>query len=674
MSDEARQDIETHFSRFIDPDSPFPPDVLVELQSIQRQLSIEPYDLFLKWEAYSLKMGSEETKLVLETVRLFKEDLIESLPEQIRSKTSTRGVKTTNVGSTPRQMATTDDIYGMLDNLIPNTPRPPSTSTKRKAGLNTPATVVASTKATKGDFKTPNRPTSSTLNGTQSVAFTDRTNSGQIMEQLGTSIELPELPVAPFASSRLKLQLYTDVKKFSYRPMALHLSEASEILDNRITEFLDLLQDSPGFDPEALGDPCKRGTAPIITVGRIASDAASEKRLTEEGVLLETSMRVGAGFRIPIEFASNVRTEVFPGQIVALKGINASGAKFTVEEVVKLPELFSSASPIDALDVHNQRLRGEGDEDAMEIDSSNTLLATTTIIASGPYTADDNLDFEPLRVLIEKTQDLSADSLILTGPFLDIEHPLIASGDFDPPDGLDPDESTLTAIFKQLISGPLANLTAALPLLNLILIPSVRDACSQHVSWPQEQLAKKKLSLPRQSHCLPNPVTFSLNEVLFGISSQDIVNHLRLDLRAIPASARPMGDMPSRIIPHLISQRHFFPMFPPVPRDSLPRTGLDDGKGLATGPMLDTAYLKLGDWALGVKPDVLVLPSTIGAFAKIIQGVLTINPGSLSRRRGPGTYARLTVAPLVVTSEEREKGEDLPHRVFDRARVDIVRI
>ena len=54
--------------------------------------------------------------------------------------------------------------------------------------------------------------------------------------------------------------------------------------------------------------------------------------------------------------------------------------------------------------------------------------------------------------------------------------------------------------------------------------------------------------------------------------------------------------------------------------------------------------------------------------------MLVVNPGTLSKRKGPGTYARLTVLPATVTDADREKGDILAHRLFERARVDIVHI
>ena len=55
--------------------------------------------------------------------------------------------------------------------------------------------------------------------------------------------------------------------------------------------------------------------------------------------------------------------------------------------------------------------------------------------------------------------------------------------------------------------------------------------------------------------------------------------------------------------------------------------------------------------------------------------MLCINPGTLSKKRGAGTFTSLNVQPKVMMDEERENDEQpLAHGVFERARVDVVRI
>ncbi len=56
-----------------------------------------------------------------------------------------------------------------------------------------------------------------------------------------------------------------------------------------------------------------------------------------------------------------------------------------------------------------------------------------------------------------------------------------------------------------------------------------------------------------------------------------------------------------------------------------------------------------------------------------MEGVTVINPGTLSKRKGAGTYSQLSLQPRLLS--EDEKGEkSVLHKVYDRARVDVVRI
>jgi DNA polymerase alpha subunit B len=58
----------------------------------------------------------------------------------------------------------------------------------------------------------------------------------------------------------------------------------------------------------------------------------------------------------------------------------------------------------------------------------------------------------------------------------------------------------------------------------------------------------------------------------------------------------------------------------------------------------------------------------------VVESVLVVNPGFLSKRRAPGTYAKLTVHAATLTEAERNSKTMIGHKLFDRARVDILRI
>ena len=620
-----------------------------------------------------MKMGSESTVLDFDIVRAFKKDLQEMLERDSRGKAG-RSVDR-RAHATPRGAGIGDDVFGMFDSTIPNTPlqhRSTKPATKRKAAFETPA-VPKFSKADGMSSPTDGRANGQT-SGLPSAPFSERPNAGQIVETLNGQLPAFEPPLAPAAEARVKLTANTDLKKFFYKPLAMHLSEASEVLDDRIDQFQTLIQTHHNLEDSAFGSAASQSTNEVIAVGRVACDSP-DGRLNAASLLLEMSRRGGAGLRIPLN-VEKLSYQFFPGQIIAVRGINASGSYFSVSEILEMPLPPPVVNQPAVLSAYNARLGlNEGD-------TSNANHALNVTIASGPYTSDDNLSFEPLHALCEQAADSYADVLVLIGPILDVDHPLLASGDFDLPDdpSIQPDKATLNDVFRLLIGTPISALAQRIPNITIVMIPSVRDAVNKHVSWPQEPFDRKVLGLPKQAKVVSNPVTFSLNESMVAINASDVLYDLRSEEVVI---GHPKDNsLLSRLPRHLIEQRHFYPLFPPVDRST--------ADGVATGMPLDLSYLKLGEW-LNVKPDLLITPSTLPPFGKvrslhgpetgaqltlitqIVESVLVVNPGSLSKRKGPGTYAQLAIHPRHITSQEQTE-KMIPHNLYDRARVDIVRI
>ncbi|KAL5347733.1 DNA-directed DNA polymerase alpha subunit pol12 [Pseudogymnoascus australis] len=626
-------------------------DVLGELQSIMRLHSIPPQELFYKWESYSMKIGTDDMKLDIETSRALKKDIQDGLERESRNKSHVRSAD--KRGATPRNLSSTGDVFNMLDGLVPNTPRSAAgggaNGSKRKINqFQTPSIsrVKQEPASSPPEFKTPYKPGEKEYGG-PTVAFNDRPNAGQTVEILNEQLPASIPPIAPFPEPRIKLIANSDLKKLSYKPLAMKSSEASEILDDRIDELMPLIKTHHSLSDSAFGSAASQSVDEIVALGRIASDSADGK-LNTASLVLETSRRMGNGLRVPLRLGAVPSFQFFPGQIVALRGINASGEEFTVSEVLEIPLLPVAASTPQGLETHIQRLRGG--PDAMDEDSAAAPL--NILIGAGPYTTDDNLDFEPLHALCSQAADTYADALILIGPFLDTEHPLLASGDFELPDAdLDPDTITLRTIFKHLISFPLQSLAAANPSITILLIPSVRDAISAHVSWPQEPFPRKDLGLPKQAKVVGNPMTVSINELVTGISSQDILSELRHE--EVTGGAPAAGGILARLPKYIIEQRHFFPLYPPVDRKLLLRSGT--AEGVPPGAMLDVSYLKLGEM-LNVRPDLLIVPSALPPFAKVVESVLVINPGVVARRKAVGTFARVSVGERGLEDGEREGG------------------
>ncbi|KAK5746605.1 DNA-directed DNA polymerase alpha subunit pol12 [Elasticomyces elasticus] len=664
---------------------PLAPDLSSELTHILHLLSTTPEELFFKWESYIMKMG-DSAKLDLKTLKAFKKDLQDALERESRAKghvVHQSAAKRT--AATPRGNGG-GDVMGMLDGMVANTtpasgPRLTATARKRQAGgqgFDTP-TANKSTKNGPNSSPADSRKTPSATAQT-ATSFEHRPNPGEIMQQINPHIPAATTPSDPPTESRVKLKANLELPKFAYKTMAQTLTSASEILDDRIDSFTDLIQSHHSLPDSAFGNPAAQSTAEIVAVGRICSDQPNGK-LNASSVVLETSRRMGAGLRVPLKFNDGIGYGLFPGKILAVRGSNVSGEYFSVSEILTLPSLPLPASTPQELDIHNDRLTSPDDSETRPLG---------VLVAAGPYTTDTDLDFVALHTLLHKAEQERTDVLILCGPFLDLEHPAIRSGDIasqlPPSTKWEPDRATLNDAFRLLISVPLQKLVVAVPTITIILVPSLRDAVSKHVSWPQDRLAKGPLGLGgvKQVQIVTNPIVVSVNEIVFAVSTLDVLGELRAgDVHQSSKGGKFGGeDMLGRLAAEVVGQRHFFPVFPPQGREDIPKTtgvdGVEDSGAeregrFPVGVGLDVAYLKLGEW-VNVRPDVLVLPSVLNPFVKVIEGITTINPGTLSKKRGAGTFVAMNVLPRRVTDGEREQGEAVGHEVFGRGRVDVIRI
>jgi DNA polymerase alpha subunit B len=457
------------------------------------------------------------------------------------------------------------------------------------------------------------------------------------MEQfMQGEIAIPDPPSEEPREPRIKLKANTDMSKFSYRTMAMKLSEASEVLDDKIDEFRELIREHMSLDENAFGNPNFESPNEIIAVGRIASDT-SEGKLNTAALVLEGSRRYGTGRRVPLNVDGLIKYNFFPGQIVALRGTNASGDAFVVSEILSLPLLNQPATKPDELDAINARYLDTPDSDP------DNLRPLTILIASGPYTTDQNLDFAPLHTFLDNAASSFADSIILLGPFLDAEHPQIRTGDFDLPPSSNPDSASLTDLFRHHISAALQDFSRRLPTCNVILVPSLRDAHHHHAAFPQDKFVKKELGLGaagKMVQCVTNPMTLSMNELTVGMSSIDVLDMLRRE-ELVSERSRAVN-LYERCARNVIEQRSFLPLFPPMAREKIvpPPAGVEEkvlkgeeqngGEGvedegpspfLPLGTMLDTSYLKLGEM-LNVRPDVLITPS-------VLQGMVKVSPADV---------------------------------------------
>ena len=53
---------------------------------------------------------------------------------------------------------------------------------------------------------------------------------------------------------------------------------------------------------------------------------------------------------------------------------------------------------------------------------------------------------------------------------------------------------------------------------------------------------------------------------------------------------------------------------------------------------------------------------------------MVVNPGQLSKKKAAGTYVQMTLTPRQLEESEIEECKNVPHKVYERARVDVLRI
>lgn len=107
----------------------------------------------------------------------------------------------------------------------------------------------------------------------------------------------------------------------------------------------------------------------------------------------------------------------------------------------------------------------------------------------------------------------------------------------------------------------------------------------------------------------------------------------------------------------------------------------------ASNLSISTTHLHLSSF-YPVSPDLLILPSSLKPFARIVDSTVCINPGPISKNSGSepsstsgdsvGSWARIGVECFdkekLESKDEVEEMEDVNHDCWERTRVEIVRL
>lgn len=159
---------------------------------------------------------------------------------------------------------------------------------------------------------------------------------------------------------------------------------------------------------------------------------------------------------------------------MSFRGKNANGEYFMVEEILQQPYLNSPVSTSTELHDYQQVLNHK----SMKV-----------VVTSGPYTATNNFDFSNLSAFVERLNtEIKPHSVIMFGPFIDITHPMVASGTLPEFPNLKIQPRTLDEVFTKVMAPILKNIDSRI---QVILIPSTKDALSKHAAYPQDSFDRK---------------------------------------------------------------------------------------------------------------------------------------------------------------------------------------
>jgi len=493
-----------------------------------------------------------------------------------------------------------------------------------------------------------------------------------------------------------------------YRYMFTTLEERARNLDRHLIKMQTFMCDKANLKPEDL-QPVGIPSPDVVWVcGRICCEAETGK-INSQAVMLEGSRRDSGGRRVKLDLTEVPTYSLFPGQIVLVEGINSGGRKMVVSRIVEgFPADLPRTLPQKMLEFNHSTLYQGGEP-------------VNVCVASGPFTTSDSLSYEPLRELLGRVAEKRPDVLILVGPFVDVSQPLLATGsvvldEYDENDAVTGSHSASyeMVFIERIVRDGLATLFGAdeaLPT-NIILVPSLLDAHHECV-FPQPPFGDRDLveteyfeeplgvlNIPhsdpsdparRRVHLMPNPCMFRVNEVVFGVTSLDVLFALSSD----EVSVNIPGHRLDRLVGHLLQQHSFCPQFP-VPPSCLSQVSQSVSQrprsphfhpyacSHHTTPLPPTRLLPQIDlrhaakWQMQVSPDVLILPSKLAHMARDVLGTVVVNPGSLAKGANGGTYAEVAIHPVkedaLRSLHLANAKEPMPHAVPARTSVNIMKI
>jgi DNA polymerase alpha subunit B len=468
-------------------------------------------------------------------------------------------------------------------------------------------------------------PPKSTINTSIYPKWNTRKERGNVIVQLGdenltfANTSLSHVAIEQIAGIPSNRNSQANFEKQIFTYMYDKLGKKGELQTDRVIDFGARIIEhyNLGYaQPLGIDDDSE-----ALYAGRILNDTQDGGgRLMRNSILLEglADTDTPNSKIVRIHLSDNISTTIFQGQVVIAKGIKQSiGTKETIKEAIQVTELYTGVPP-----------------EAMQLSDDAKLHL---IAAAGPFTAYDNLNFEPLNDLLKVAEKEKPDVLLLIGPFIDSDHPFIEN-DTDLDDSFDD-------IFERQVIRKLLNYlqTSASRACKIILVPSLKDINHDFV-YPQPAFNKKDWSaavnnattkeLLSRIITVSNPSTFTVNSgISIGVTSVDVLSHMTE--KEFTFNTRGINTI-TRRLETFLSQQSYFP-FVGGSIDSLVPVDMTHAHKLAFVSQNDNRI-----------PSILILPSsTLDPFCQVVQGTLVINPQILydSMEETSGCYIQMLIEP-----------------------------
>jgi hypothetical protein len=332
----------------------------------------------------------------------------------------------------------------------------------------------------------------------------------------------------------------------------------------------------------------------VLLCGRIVCEAESGK-INLKSLMLEGTN--GIRVKLDTDGLKDVKVSLFPGQFVIVEGISFGSNRVRAERI------YTGASqPTPAR------------EDGKDF---------TMWVASGPYTASTDLKFEYLDAMLAEVKRENPEFLMLLGPFVDANHPLIVTGrpSLQLVDASGTAHTMTDLGFEDVFGFFLQRILTGLKdaRTKVILVPCTDDVIHPIAAFPQPSVKiDDDLNDPRFIS-LPNPATVKIGGVTFGLAHIDTLFDFQEE--GAPAVGFEARENMPRLLSHMLMQRSYYPIVPPS-ADSLVDVSAREHFSLPA-------------------VDVLLTPSRLQAFAYDVDGVLCVNPGRSNTMKTKMTIAKM---------------------------------